>query len=76
MNQLYVYKITNIMNTVNSKLVSGEIKHYKSVLMRKINTERRLNCVTINLQLLLAPKCVEQQNQVPSRFAYISFFRT
>jgi len=64
------------MNIVNSKLVSGEIKHYKSVLMRKINTETRLNCVTIDLQLLLAPKCVKQQDQVPSRFAHISSFRT
>ena len=27
MNQLYVYKITNIMNIVRSKLISGEIKH-------------------------------------------------
>ena len=27
MNQLYVCKITNIMNIVNSKLVSGEIKY-------------------------------------------------
>jgi hypothetical protein len=64
------------MNIVNSKLVSGENKHYKSVLMRKINTETRLNCVTIDLQLLLAPKCVKQQDQVPSRFAHISSFRT
>ena len=44
--------------------------------MRKINPYTRLNCVTTDLQLLLAPKCVEQQDQVPSRFAHISSFRT
>jgi hypothetical protein len=26
-NQLYVYKITNIMNIVDSKIISGEIKY-------------------------------------------------
>jgi len=36
----------------------------------------RLNCVTIDLQLLLAPKCVEQQDQVSSSFVHISSFRT
>jgi hypothetical protein len=44
--------------------------------MRKIHTDVRLNCATIDLQLLVAPKCVEQQDQVSSRFALISSFRT
>ena len=44
--------------------------------MRKINTDTRLNCVSFDLHLLLAPKCVEQQDQVSSRFVHISSFRT
>lgn len=64
------------MNIVNSRLIFGEIKHQKSVLMRKINTDTRLNCGNIYLQPLVSPKCVEQPDQVSSRFALTSSFRT
>jgi hypothetical protein len=41
-----------------------------------MNTDTRLNCGTIHLQPLYAPKCVEQPDQVSSRFALTSSFRT
>jgi len=44
--------------------------------MRRINTDIRLNYVTIDLVLLLAPKCVEQQDLVSSSFVHVSSFRT